>query len=105
MTSVTAISPNGTQPKAQTQSWLQLSVQTFFTGFNWEDQSPEVQELKLQALQGSNTSLSLTLSVNQFFGAINWEGAAAAAPVALTSSTASVARTNDLTLDDFSSLF
>lgn len=105
MTSVIAVSANGTKPKGQAQPWLQSSVQTFFTGFNWENQSPEVQELKLQALQGSNTPLSLTLSVNQFFGAINWEGVAAAAPVVLTPPTSSVAVANDLTLDDFSSLF
>ncbi|HEY9750350.1 MAG TPA: hypothetical protein V6C63_16825 [Allocoleopsis sp.] len=105
MTSVMAVSPNGTKPKAQPQAWLQSSVQAFFTSFNWEDQSPEVQELKLQALQGSNAPLSLTLSVHQFFGAINWEGAAAAAPVAVTTSPPPTAIANDLTLDDFSSLF
>lgn len=105
MTSVMAVSPNGTKPKAQPASWLQSSVQTFFTGFNWDNQSPEVQELKLQSLQGNNTPLSMTLNVNQFFGAINWEGAAAAAPVAVTTSAPPVAPANDLTLDDFSSLF
>ena len=106
MTAITAAPPNGTKPEAQAQSWLQSSVQTFFTGFNWEDHSPEVQELKLQSLQGSNTPLSLTLSVNQFFGAINWEGVAAAAPVAVPASTSQpVSVANDLTLDDFSSLF
>src|SRR6476619_7046991 len=99
MTSVAAVSSNGTKPQAQAQPWLQSSVQTFFTGFNWENQSPEVQELKLQALQGSNTPLSLTLSVNQFFGAINWDGVAASAPVTLTASPTPVATANDLTLD------
>jgi hypothetical protein len=106
MTSVMAVSPNGTKPKkVQPQSWLQLSVQTFFTGFNWEDQSPEVQELKLQSMQGSNTPLSLTLSVHQFFGAINWEGAAATPSVTVATPTQPVPKANDLTLDDFSNLF
>lgn len=106
MTAITAASPKGTKPETRSQNWLHLSVQTFFTGFNWEDQSPEVQELKLQALQGSNTPLSLTLSVNQFFGAINWEGVAAAAAVAVPTPTSQpVSVANDLTLDDFSSLF
>ncbi|MBD2095347.1 hypothetical protein H6F90_09275 [Trichocoleus sp. FACHB-591] len=106
MTAITVAPPNGTKPEPQSKSWLQSSVQAFFTGFNWEDQSAEVQELKLQGLQGTNTPLSLTLSVNQFFGAINWEGVAAAAPVAVLAPTSQpVSVANDLTLDDFSSLF
>ncbi len=88
--------------------WLQLSVQKFFTAINWEDRPIEIQEVKLSTLEsafaGTPTEMSLTLKVGQFFGAIDWEGnAIAQAPSVepiLPEKT-----DNDLTLDDFSSLF
>ncbi|NJO50548.1 MAG: hypothetical protein HC840_15130 [Leptolyngbyaceae cyanobacterium RM2_2_4] len=71
---------NGMNGSTPTQdSWLQQTVHQFFTAFNWEGHSPEVQELKLTALQGSDASLSLTLTVTQFFGAI--AGMAARSPL------------------------
>ena len=102
---LTPTQANGTQPQVASQSWLKESVQAFFQAFNWEDQPPEVQALKLNALQGSNDPLSLTLSVQQFFGAINWEGQAIAPAPVIQAEQPPVSRANDLTLDDFSDLF
>jgi hypothetical protein len=84
-------------------SWLQQTVHQFFTAFNWEGHSSEVQELKLTALQGSDAPLSLTLTVSQFFSAIAWDGnAIAITPAPATSTTSS---NEDFTLEDFSDLF
>ncbi|NJL35363.1 MAG: hypothetical protein HC899_00410 [Leptolyngbyaceae cyanobacterium SM1_4_3] len=95
---------NGMNGSTPTQdSWLQQTVHQFFTAFNWEGHSPEVQELKLTALQGSDASLSLTLTVTQFFGAIAWDGSAIATTPSLTAST--TPSTEDFTLEDFSDLF
>jgi hypothetical protein len=85
------------------RSWQRSTVQTFFANFNWENHPPEVQEIKLQA-QTTQSPLSLTLSVSQFFAAINWDGnTIAAAPD--TGLVALPPEADDLTLDDFSSLF
>jgi uncharacterized membrane protein len=91
----------------QDQSWLQLSVQKFFLGVNWEDHPPAVQEMQLSAraaaAQGQPIPLSLELSVSQFFAAIAWDGtsiAAANEPVLPSTSQA-----DDFTLDDFTNLF
>jgi hypothetical protein len=106
MSPATLLSTNGNAGMVQSQAWLHSSVQEFFTTVNWEDQLPEVQEIKLQALQGTDQSLKLTLSVSQFFGAIPWEGMMAAAPVP-TSPPAleEVSESDSFTLDAFSDLF
>lgn len=92
---------NGSTPTSK--PWLQQTVHQFFTAFNWEGHSPEVQELKLTALHGNDASLSLTLTVSQFFGAIAWDGNAIATTPTPTTSTPS--SNEDFTLEDFSDLF
>jgi hypothetical protein len=92
---------NGSTPPSK--PWLQQTVHQFFTTFNWEGHPPEVQELKLTALQGDDVSLSLTLTVSQFLSAIAWEGNAIATTPALATSTSS--SNEDFTLENFSDLF
>lgn len=92
---------NGSIPPSK--PWLQQTVHQFFTTFNWEGHSPEVQELKLTALQGNDASLSLTLTVSQFFSAIAWDGNAIAATP--TSSNSTPSSNEDFTLEEFSDLF
>jgi hypothetical protein len=106
MSTMTIAHTNGSTPKSQ--SWLHHSVQKFFSGVNWEDQPPEVQEIKLNvmeaAAQGQPTTLSLQLSVSQFFSAIAWDGTPiAAAPDNFSTPEASNA--DSFTLDDFTDLF
>jgi hypothetical protein len=105
-TTPTPAQANGTAVKTNSQSWLQTPVQSFFGAFNWEDHAPEVQVLRQNALQGSDEPLRLTLNVQQFFGAINWEGQGVVTPPRSTEVAQSpTSPNNDLTLDDFSSLF
>ncbi|MBW4654048.1 MAG: hypothetical protein KME20_13580 [Kaiparowitsia implicata GSE-PSE-MK54-09C] len=83
--------------------WLQTSASQFFGRFNWDDQPPEVQELKATAVDAVAEPLSLLLSTQQFFGAMNWD-AEAIAP--LSAPPVDTAPGADLfTLDDFSGLF
>lgn len=105
MSPTAVASPNGTAAVAESQKWLQSSVRNFFTNFNWENHPPEVQELKVSALQGSDVPLSLTLSVSQFLGAIAWDGASVAAPAQPEAPASESPSAKDFTLDDFSSLF
>jgi hypothetical protein len=93
---------NGSKPPALSQDWLQLSVQTFFTTFNWNDDLPMVQAIKQTAAQGNGEPLSLTLTVSQFFAAIPWDSVAIAPTQSelLTSTPA-----DQFTLEDFSDLF
>lgn len=105
MSSTALAHQNGTKPHQP--SWSTLTVQEFFRAVNWEDNPPEVQEIKLNLSQGEQTELSMMLTVSQFFDAVNWEGTAiAAAP-----STSPVLElppakpAMDFTLDDFSDLF
>lgn len=103
MTSLTLSPNNGAMPIGSPQSWLQSSVQQFFSRVNWDDNPPEVQEIKLTS-QASPGPLSLTLSVNQFLAAFNWDDTTiAAAPSQPSIPVPSDNR--DLTLEDFSSLF
>jgi hypothetical protein len=103
---LTPAQANGAAVKTNSQAWLQTSVQAFFGAINWEDHAPEVQVLKQNALQGSDAPLSLTLNVQQFFGAINWEGqVAVTSPRSAEVAQSPTSPSNDLTLDDFSSLF
>ncbi len=95
---------NGGTPR--TGAWLTASVQEFFQGINWENQSQQVQDIKQAVRQGAVTSLDLSLSVSQFLGAIPWDGGAIApssviADISLDDSSPA----NNLTLEDFSSLF
>jgi hypothetical protein len=97
----------------ETTIWLQQTVQQFFSSFNWEDQLPEVQELRAASQADHAEPLSLKLTVSQFFGAINWEGNHAIATPINSELTFIKDRLaidilpNDdgFTLDDFSNLF
>ena len=104
MSPMTLPQRNGSAPVAPSHAWQQTSVQTFFTNFNWDDHSPEVQELKLASAQNSTAPLSLELSVCQFFATVNWDGNSIAAPVQSPAPPAPEPLsqpTNDITLDDF----
>jgi len=103
MMTLTPPQKNGSTPRATPETWLQSSVQSFFSGINWENNSPEVQEIRTAASE--NAAVGLTLSVCQFFAAVNWDDAAIAAPVATKQAPIASPKPNDLTLDDFSSLF
>jgi hypothetical protein len=114
--SMTLAQTNGSKPHAETRPWLQKTVRQFFSNFNWEDQPPEVQEIRTAFQADASEPLSLKLTVKQFFGAINWEGNAIAASNA-ASPTPELTFTDDIseikldgdndgfTLDDFSGLF
>jgi hypothetical protein len=101
MMTLTPPQKNGSTPHAPSEAWLQASVQSFFASLNWDDNPPEVQQVRLAT---SNSPLDLTLSVSQFFTAVNWDGSAIAAPTPIQAPI-SAPKANDLTLDDFSSLF
>jgi hypothetical protein len=103
---------NGSKAHVETSPWLQQSVRQFFGGINWEDQPPEIQELRTAVRSGHAEPLSLKLTVNQFFGAINWEGDAIAAPpepeFTFLEDSSEIKLSDDddgFTLDDFSGLF
>ncbi len=83
-------------------SWLQSSVQEFFSTLNWEDSSLDTQQMNQVTSQDSDAPLSLDLSVSNFFTAVNWEGAAIAAAVSAQPQPTSP---ESFTLDDFSALF
>jgi hypothetical protein len=102
MNSLTVSPNNGATAIGSPQSWLQLSVQKFFSTVNWDDNPPEMQEIKFTS-QVSSGPLSLTLSVSQFLAAFHWDGTTIAAAPAQPSVPAPPAR--DLTLEDFSNLF
>ncbi len=108
MNAPTLASMNGSAPFSQ--SWLQQSVQEFFSGINWEN-TPQIvyelsQELTASGLQGTEVSLSLALTVSQFFAAIPWDGATIAAlPTPAVVEAPSPDDVNSLTLDGFSDLF
>jgi hypothetical protein len=93
---------NGSKPPALSEDWLQLSVQTFFSTFNWNDDSPTVQAIKQIVAQGNAESLSLTLTVSQFFAAIPWDSTTIAPTESELPTSASA---DQFTLEDFSDLF
>lgn len=103
MSTMTLPHRNGSSAYSASEVWIQSSVQTFFSGFNWEDNPPEVHEVKQAAVLHSTEPLSLTLSVSQFFAAVNWDGTAIAA--ATPQPAAPAQKPDDLTLDDFFNLF
>jgi hypothetical protein len=101
---------NGSKASAPTQSWLQSSVQAFFTAINWENHPPEIQQIQQSTAQSANSPmpspqvLNLSMSVNQFFAAINWDNATIAGN-ATSDEPQPPAKSKDITLDDFSNLF
>jgi hypothetical protein len=107
---------NGSKPHVENHTWLQQTVRQVFSNFNWEDQTPEVQEMRAASQADDAEPLSLKITVSQFFGAINWDGnQAIAQPVdhELTFiediSMLDIPESSDdddgFTLDDFSGLF
>lgn len=103
---MTATLPYTNGSKPHSPSWLTASVQQFFSQVNWDDNPPELQELKQTAVQGISQDLNLTLTVHQFFAAVNWDGAAiASVPESQEVVESAVAKANEFTLDDFSNLF
>ncbi len=104
MSTMTLPHTNGSKIRHPSQSWMQISVQEFFTAINWEDNPPEVQQVKLAASEPNSVStLSMTMSVSQFFAALNWDGNAIA--TAPQNQPSQQPKPDEITLDDFSSLF
>lgn len=101
---MTAALTNGAKPAIDLDGsgWLRSPVSQFFTHFNWDNHSLEVQATK--RAQTDDAPLSLTLSVRHFFDSIAWDGSATApAPPELPSP--AQPSDNKFTLDDFSNLF
>jgi hypothetical protein len=108
MTSSTLPCMNGS-PLHSKRGWMRQSVQRFFSDFNWENSSPEVQAW-MQTTATGQQPLSLTLKVQQFFEAVNWDGStigsvgqiqvSQSAPVPIPP-----APLETFTLDDFSDFF
>ncbi|GAB4376106.1 MAG: hypothetical protein Kow00121_22700 [Elainellaceae cyanobacterium] len=97
--------PNGNGSHLHQSIWRQRTVQQFFTSVNWEDHSPEIQELR-QSSSNGHRSLSLDLKVSQFFNAIDWEGSTiATVPHYQESAAAQGSGADAFTLEDFSDLF
>lgn len=115
MSSMTLVHRNGSKPHIpasarlpMTQEWLQQTTQSFFGAFNWDDNPPEVQELKRATIENNGGPLSLTLSVGQFFATINWDDSAIAKPPTSPSplsNESDVGTASPFTLEDFSDLF
>ena len=106
MSNLSLVHANGANPHNHLTPWSNVSVQQFFQAVNWEDNPPEIQEIRLNASQGESTTLSMMLTVSQFFTAINWDGTTIAAA---STPNGAVKRqplpSDQLTLDDFSKLF
>lgn len=107
MNQLTALLENGKSEAQISANWLQTSVQDFFSSINWEMAPVEVQQFKRESLQASPELTSLTLSVARFFSCIPWEGQPVIAPSFAESENLEIEQeeSEDLTLDDFSSLF
>ncbi len=87
--------------KSQT-SWLDKSVQDFFSHYNWLGKPLETQN-------GSTPSqvLTLTQSVADFFQAISWEGIpeVGALPIPPPLPVISISEPAEVTIDDLFDLF
>ncbi|MDX2216130.1 MAG: hypothetical protein SFY66_22890 [Oculatellaceae cyanobacterium bins.114] len=94
---------NGTTASVSNKAWLTLTAREFFSSINWDNNPPEVQELKAPS-QESGAPLNLLLTVSQFFTAVNWDGMAIA-PTPTPSTPAPPEKVIDFTLEDFSDLF
>jgi hypothetical protein len=105
MSPVTLTPTNGSKPTVADQNWLRMSVRQFFTAFNWENCSPEVQEIKRIVVQENDAPLSLTLSVCHFFNAIPWEGRSIASTPTRPELSSEEMSNNSFTLEDLSGLF
>lgn len=103
------ISPVSVALESNHAAQLRQSVQSFFSQVNWDDHSPEVQEVRHTIATPSLGPISLTMSVSQFFAVVNWDGTEIAAPSLalepLTMTSLDTSPTDSLTLDDFFNLF
>ena len=109
MSTLTVPPTNGFKPPMPNLNGLQSSVQAFFSAINWEDNPPEVQRLRQEAIPQAGSAstvkeLTLSMSVSSFFAAFNWDNATIAAAVSAPVEAARP-KPKDLTLDDFSDLF
>lgn len=91
------------------KSWLQQTTRSFFSSINWDDNPPEVEQVRLDATS-SDGPLSLMLTVRQFFTSVNWDGTSSSKAIALElnlplSAEPPQSAANAFTLDDFSDLF
>jgi hypothetical protein len=107
--SPTQSKPRAKKPQETLKTWSRLSVHDFFSQINWEHDPEPIQKVKQASLEGRSEKLSLTLSVSQFFTCIDWEGHGAIAPSAPLpleeSESPSTQAQDEVTLEDFSSLF
>ncbi|QQE66858.1 hypothetical protein GFS31_35620 [Leptolyngbya sp. BL0902] len=111
MISATLSATNGHSSASQSanQPWMRETVQAFFEGVNW---SGVAMRSAASATAIGDPSLGgempLNLTVGQFFETMSWEGkptiGVPIAPLEAPSSTTDMP-SDDLTLDDFSSLF
>lgn len=105
MMSATLTATNGHH---SSQLWQRETVQAFFEGVNWNGLAPRPTSSPGEARTGLGLEDPLAMTVGQFFEMMPWEGkptigvpiAPLEAPAAATDAPA-----DDLTLDDFSSLF
>ncbi|MBD1910072.1 MULTISPECIES: hypothetical protein [unclassified Leptolyngbya] len=108
MSSATLLHTNGSKPHISMDAWLQTSTRKFFSSVNWDDNPPEIQEIKQKVAENPTAEdLSRDLTVGQFFAAVNWDDDAAVAPPAADNFLAELLEepANNFTLDDFSDLF
>ncbi|MDG2617958.1 hypothetical protein P7L53_17085 [Thermoleptolyngbya sichuanensis XZ-Cy5] len=99
--------PASAEPKPP--SWLHQTTYSFFSSINWDDNPPEVEQVRLDATS-SDGPLSLMLTVRQFFTSVNWDGASSSRAIApevdlSLSSEPPQPAANAFTLEDFSDLF
>lgn len=99
---------NGHSHPAGSQPWLRETVQAFFEGVNWSGLGMH----HVASADPANPSLGgdtpLSLTVGQFFEMMSWEGKPTiGVPISPLEApnTSSDPPSDDLTLDDFSSLF
>lgn len=88
--------------------WLRETVQAFFEGVNWTGFAPRPAASPGMARPGLATEDPLTMTVGQFFERVSWEGnPTIGVPIAPLEAPSADAESpaDDLTLDDFSSLF
>ncbi|WP_448598237.1 hypothetical protein [Thermoleptolyngbya sp.] len=90
-------------------SWLQQTTHSFFSSINWDDNPPDVEQVRLDATS-SDGPLSLMLTVRQFFTSVNWDGTSSGKAIAPEvdlplSAEPPQPAANAFTLDDFSDLF
>lgn len=85
-------------------SWLQLSVEEFFSHCNWSGQTLTLPDW----LPASSQPLPLTVSVAEFFRALPWEGNPAVGSLPKPSSTppvSAIEEPKETTLADLMDLF